>query len=147
MSPVTSHGTFQSVLLHLVKTDKADNVTRKSKCGEEITFATMILDHFENIIKSQASSDDCVMQAVRGTSTGKKCQDSLLSGVYWQGKDPFPLKSWLQVTYPFLKAASFDTFCLVATQPQEIEKELRLHLTRNRHGLSNESSSKVLRRP
>ena len=26
--------------------------------------------------------------------------------------DPFPLKFWLQVTYPLLKAASFDTFCL-----------------------------------
>ena len=25
---------------------------------------------------------------------------------YWQGDDPFPLKSWLQVTYPLLKAAS-----------------------------------------
>jgi len=24
--------------------------------------------------------------------------------------DPFPLKSWLKVTYPLLKAASFDTF-------------------------------------
>ena len=31
--------------------------------------------------------------------------------------DPFPLKCWLQVTYPLLKAASFDTFCLVAPQP------------------------------
>jgi len=31
--------------------------------------------------------------------------------------DPFLLKLWLQVTYPLLKAASFDTFCLVAPQP------------------------------
>ena len=31
--------------------------------------------------------------------------------------DPFPLKFWLKVTYPLLKAASFDTFCLVAPQP------------------------------
>ena len=31
--------------------------------------------------------------------------------------DPFPLKFWLQVTCPLLKAASFDTFCLVAPQP------------------------------
>jgi len=37
--------------------------------------------------------------------------------IYWQGDDPFPLKSWLQVTYPLLKAASFDTFCFVAPQP------------------------------
>jgi len=33
------------------------------------------------------------------------------------GGDPFPLKSWLKLTHPFLKAASFDTFCLVAPQP------------------------------
>jgi len=32
--------------------------------------------------------------------------------IYWQGDDPFPLKSWLQVTYPLLKAASFDRFAL-----------------------------------
>jgi len=48
---------------------------------------------------------------------------------------------------PLLKAASFNTFCLVAPQPQEIEKELQLHLTRTPHGLSNEPSTKVLRRP
>ena len=40
--------------------------------------------------------------------------------------DPFPLKFWLQVSYTLLKAASFDTFCLVAFQPQEIEKEVQL---------------------
>jgi len=39
--------------------------------------------------------------------------------------DLFPLKSWLQVTYPLLKAASFHAFCLVATQPEEIEKEVQ----------------------
>jgi len=38
------------------------------------------------------------------------------------------------VTYPLLKAASFDTFCLVAPQPQEIEKVVQLHLTRARQG-------------
>jgi len=38
--------------------------------------------------------------------------------------EPFPLKYWLQVTYPLMKAASFDTFCLIAPQPQEIEKEV-----------------------
>jgi len=67
--------------------------------------------------------------------------------IYWQGDDPFPLKSWLQVTYALLKAASFDTICLVAPQPQEIEKEVQLHLTRTRHGLSNEPSTKVIRHP
>ena len=30
--------------------------------------------------------------------------------------NPFPLKFWLQVTYPLLKAVSFDTFCLVVPQ-------------------------------
>jgi len=29
-----------------------------------------------------------------------------------------PLKSWVQVTYPLRKAASFDAVCLVAPQPQ-----------------------------
>jgi len=33
------------------------------------------------------------------------------------GDDPFPLKSWLKLTHSLLKAASFDTFCLVAPQP------------------------------
>jgi len=28
----------------------------------------------------------------------------------------FPLKSWLELTYPLLIAASLDTFCLVARQ-------------------------------
>jgi len=61
--------------------------------------------------------------------------------------DPFPLKFWLKVTYPLLKAASFDTFCVVAPQPYEIEKEVQLRVTRTRQGLSNEPSTKVLRRP
>jgi len=60
------------------------------------------------------------------------------------GDDLFPLKSWLQVAYPLLKAASFVTFGLVAPQPQEIEKEIQLHVTRTRHGLSNEPSTKVI---
>jgi len=67
--------------------------------------------------------------------------------LYWQGDDPFLLKSWLKLTHPLLKAASFDTFCLVARQPQEIEKEVQLHLTRTLHELSNEPSTKVLRHP
>jgi len=71
----------------------------------------------------------------------------LAVSIYWQGDDPFPLKSWIQVTYPLLKAASFDTFCLVAPQPHEIEKEVQIHLTRARHGLSKEPSAKVLHRP
>jgi len=31
--------------------------------------------------------------------------------------DPFPLKSWLKLTHRLLKAANFDTFCLVAPEP------------------------------
>jgi len=86
------------------------------------------------------------------TVNGKVVAQSIafqVVSVYWQGDGPFPLKSWLQVTYPLLKAASFDTFCLVAPEPQEIEKEvqLHLHLTRAGHGFSNEPSTKVLRCP
>jgi len=61
--------------------------------------------------------------------------------------DPFPLISWLKQTYPLLITASLDTFCLVAPQPEEIEKEVQLHITRTRHRLSNELSIKVLRCP
>ena len=64
-----------------------------------------------------------------------------------QGR-PLPPKILAQIDLRLLKAASFDTFCLVEPQPQEIEKEVQLglHLTRSRHGLSNEPSTKVLRR-
>jgi len=58
------------------------------------------------------------------TVSGKVVAQSIafqVVSVYWQGDDPFPLKSWLQVTYPLLKAASFDTFCLLAPEPQEIK--------------------------
>ena len=58
--------------------------------------------------------------------------------------DPFPLKFWLKVTYPLLKAARFDTFCLVAPQPPEIEKEVPMSFLGNTkchlklcHGLSD----------
>jgi len=36
--------------------------------------------------------------------------------IYWKGDDHFPLQYWLKLTHPLLKAASFDTFCLVAPQ-------------------------------
>jgi len=68
------------------------------------------------------------------TVSGKVVAESIafrVVSIYWQD-DPFPLKSWLHVTYPLLKAASFDTFCLVAPQPQEIEKEVQLHLNSTR---------------
>ena len=63
-----------------------------------------------------------------------------------QGR-PLPPEILAPNDLPLLKAASFNTFCLVASQPQEIEKEVQLHLTRTPHGLSNEPSTKVLRRP
>jgi len=61
----------------------------------------------------------------------KNCQRHIVAqsiafravSIYLEGNDPFPLKSWLQVTYPLMKAASFDTFCLVAPQPQDIKKK------------------------
>jgi len=54
------------------------------------------------------------------TVSGRVVEQSIafrVLSIYWQGDDALPLKSWLQVTYPLLKAASFDTFCLVAPQP------------------------------
>ena len=58
------------------------------------------------------------------TLSGKLVAQSIafrMVSTYWQGDDPFPRKSSLQVTYSLLRAASFDTFCLVAPQPQQIE--------------------------
>jgi len=43
--------------------------------------------------------------------------DSKMCQKIFPRDDPFPLKFWLKVTYTLLKAASFDTFCLVALQP------------------------------
>jgi len=102
------------------------------------------LDNFDNERRKV-----CCKVSLYKTVSGKVVALSIAFGVvsiYWQGDDPFPLKSCLQVTYPLLKAASFNTFCLVAPQPQEIEKEGQLHLTRTPHGLSNEPSTKVPRR-
>jgi len=53
------------------------------------------------------------------TVSGKVVAQSIafrVVSVYWQGDDPFSLKSWLKLAHPLLKAASFDTFCLVAPQ-------------------------------
>jgi len=36
------------------------------------------------------------------------------------------LKSWLELTYPLLIAASLDTFCLVAPQRLQLAKKVRL---------------------
>ena len=74
----------------------------------------------------------CKVSLYKKTVSGKLVAQSIgfrVVSINWQGDDAFPLKSWLQVTYPLLKAASFDTFCLVAPQPQETGKEVQLHLT------------------
>jgi len=45
------------------------------------------------------------------TVSGKVVAQSIVFrvvSIYWQGDDPFPLTFWLQVTYPLLKAASFQ---------------------------------------
>ena len=40
------------------------------------------------------------------------------------GRDrPLPMKSWLNLTYALLMAATLDTFCLVAPQRQELAKK------------------------
>ena len=62
--------------------------------------------------------------------SGNVLAQSIAFRVTGRGDDPFPLKFWLQVTYPLLNAASFDTFCLVAPQQHEIEKGVQLRLTR-----------------
>ena len=57
---------------------------------------------------------------------GKTCQDSLLSAE--------------RMSLGARISASFDTFCLVAPQPYEVEKEVQLRLTRTQHWLSNDPS-------
>jgi len=49
------------------------------------------------------------------TVSGKVVVQSIafrVVSIYWQGDEPFPLKSWLKLTHPLLEAASFDTFSL-----------------------------------
>jgi len=62
------------------------------------------------------------------------------------GDNPFP-EILARSDLPLLKAASFDTFCLVLPQAQEIEKKVQLHVTRTRHVVSNKPSTKALHRP
>ena len=93
-------------------------------------------------VRLSATRRYCVKSTARSTvqfalSDSKMCL-VLNTPKRFSRDDHFPLKSWFQVSYPLPKTASFDTFCLVAPRPQEIEKEDQLHLTRTRHGLSNE---------
>jgi len=61
--------------------------------------------------KSAAKSH--YIKTVSGTVVVRSIAFRVVS-ICWQEDDSFPLKSWLQVIYLLLKAASFDTFCLVA---------------------------------
>jgi len=54
------------------------------------------------------------IKAVSGKVVAQSIAFRVVS-IYWQGDDPFSLKSWLKLTHPLLKAASFHTFCLVAS--------------------------------
>ena len=40
----------------------------------------------------------------RQSCSAINCLSSGIKSIYWQGEDLFPLKTWLQVTYPLLKA-------------------------------------------
>jgi len=55
------------------------------------------------------------IKSVSGKAVAQSIAFRVVS-LYWQGDDPFPLTFWLKLTHPILKAASFDTFCLVAPQ-------------------------------
>jgi len=55
------------------------------------------------------------IKTVSGKVVGQSIAFRVVS-IYWQGDDPFPLKSRLELTYPLLIAASLDTFCLIAPQ-------------------------------
>ena len=62
----------------------------------------------------------CVKTTARSTvqfalSDSKMCQFCRNQKIF-PTDDPFPLKSWLNLTYPLMIAASLDTFCLVAPQ-------------------------------
>ena len=64
----------------------------------------------------------CVKTTARSTTQFAAVREQNVSSFVETKKkfprdDPFPLKFWLQVTYPLLKASSFDSFCLVAPQP------------------------------
>ena len=81
-----------------------------------MTFPSVCLSVHPSVTHRQCQND--------GTQHGAVCavrQQNVSSFVKKQQKicprdDPFPLKCWLQVTYPLLIAAILDTFCLVAPQ-------------------------------
>ena len=63
------------------------------------------------------------------TVSGKVVAQSIafrVVSIYWLRTTPSP-EILAQSDPHLLKAASFDTFCLVAPQPEEIEKEVQLH--------------------
>jgi len=86
-------------------------------------------------------------EAGRESMVGKICKKGRdVVSVLRRSRDVVSKRLGL-VSYPLSKAASFDTFRLVAPQPQEIETDVPLHLTRTQHGLFNELSTEVLRCP
>ena len=87
------------------------------------------------------------------TLSGKVVAQSIAFRVvstHWQEDDSFPLKSWLQVTYPPPPEGSefwHILTCSASTVRDRKRRSINLHLTRTRHVLSSEPSTKILRRP
>ena len=89
-----------------------------------------------------------------GTQHGAVCtvRQQNVSIVLWKLKmfhrdDPFLLKSWFKPTYPLLIAASLYTFALQRLNGKSQREKFNYDELEVVHGLSNEPSTKVLRRP
>jgi len=104
-----------------------------------------LLDNFDNPGRKVSCKVSLYKNCQRRSCSAINCLSSGINKL--AGGRPVPPEILAPSDLPLLKAASFDTFCLVVPQPQEIEKEVQLHLTRTRHGLSNEPSTKDLSRP
>jgi len=79
----------------------------------------------------------CVKTTIRST-VQFALSDSKMSSFVKKNKkifprdDPFPLKSWLKLTHPLLKAASFYTFCLVARSASTVRAGEKSSIMTNR---------------
>jgi len=97
------------------------SITRMQNVGEYILVLAVCLTDRQTdgiAVASTALAMRALRRAVK-TVSGKVVVQSIafrVVSIYWQEDDPFPLKSWLNLTYPLLIAASLDTFCLVAPQ-------------------------------
>jgi len=121
---------------------KRVEVRRRAKCGQNRSNRGQSMAIFRFLQRAQCSHckrcisySNSVCLSVRLSVTRRYCVktaacskvqfaplDSKMYLVLQKPKNipqgrPLPLKCWLKVTYPLLKAASFDTFCLVAPQP------------------------------